>query len=119
MTQPRGDTNERRPRQSSRSTSRSTTRSTAASNAEPPAPSASSDQGDPLEQLSYREAQTALERSLAELQAEDLDVEGMTELYRRACAYAQRCDTLLRSVEAEVLLWDPDQPDAQPQPFNP
>jgi exonuclease VII small subunit len=54
-----------------------------------------------------------------ELQSEDLDVERMTELYQQACAYADRCDTLLRTVEAEVMLWDPDQPDAPPQPLKP
>ncbi|MFN9661719.1 MAG: exodeoxyribonuclease VII small subunit [Cyanobacteriota bacterium] len=71
------------------------------------------------EQLSYREAQSALELSLVELQAEDLDVERMTEVYRRACAYADRCEALLQTVEAQVLLWDPDQPDSPPQPLNP
>lgn len=81
-------------------------------------------QGDPgpdpgVAQLTYREAQAALERSLVELQSDDLDVEGMTELYQHACAYADRCDTLLQSVEAEVMLWDPDQPDAPPQPLKP
>ncbi|MFM7170119.1 MAG: exodeoxyribonuclease VII small subunit [Cyanobium sp.] len=70
-------------------------------------------------QLTYREAQAALERSLVELQSDDLDVERMTELYQQACAYADRCDTLLQSVEAEVMLWDPDQPEAPPQPLNP
>ena len=71
------------------------------------------------DQLSYREAQAALERSLVELQSDDLDVERMTELYQQACAYADRCDTLLRTVEAEVVLWDPDQPERPPQPLNP
>ena len=47
------------------------------------------------------------------------DVERMTELYQQACAYADRCDTLLQAVEAEVMLWDPDQPEAPPQPLNP
>lgn len=70
-------------------------------------------------QLTYREAQAALERSLVALQSDDLDVERMTELYQQACAYADRCDTLLQSVEAEVMLWDPDQPEAPPQPLNP
>lgn len=69
--------------------------------------------------LSYREAHAALERSLVELQSDDLDVERMTELYQRACAYADRCDSLLQSVEAEVMLWDPDQPEHPPQPLNP
>jgi exodeoxyribonuclease VII small subunit len=71
------------------------------------------------ERLNYREAQAALEQTLVELQADDLDVERMTEVYQRACAYADRCDTLLQTVEAQVLLWDPDQPDRPPQPQNP
>lgn len=81
--------------------------------------SAASRAGSGPEQLSYREAQAALEQSLVELQAEDLDVERMTEVYQRACAYADRCDTLLRSVEAQVMLWDPDQPESPLQPLNP
>ncbi len=100
MTQPRGDSPQRPPRSSRRSASSQRAKE------------------EPI-QLSYREAQAALERSLAELQADDLDVERMTELYQQACAYAQRCDTLLQTVEAEVTLWDPDQPDAPPQPLNP
>jgi|694.fasta_scaffold02031_29 exodeoxyribonuclease VII small subunit len=77
-------------------------------------------QPDPaVAQLTYREAQAALERSMVELQSDDLAVERMTELYQQACAYADRCDTLLQSVEAEVMLWDPDQPEAPPQPLNP
>jgi exodeoxyribonuclease VII small subunit len=81
--------------------------------------SAASQAGSSPEPLSYREAQAALEQSLVELQAEDLDVERMTEVYQRACAYADRCDTLLRSVEAQVMLWDPDQPESPLQPLNP
>jgi exodeoxyribonuclease VII small subunit len=69
--------------------------------------------------LTYREAQAALEDSLVELQGEDLDVERMTEVYQRACAFADRCDTLLQTVEAQVLLWDPDQPESPPKPQNP
>lgn len=71
------------------------------------------------EGLTYREAQAALEQSLVELQADDLDVERMTEVYQRACSYADRCDTLLQTVEARVLLWDPDQPERPPQPQTP
>jgi exodeoxyribonuclease VII small subunit len=71
------------------------------------------------EELTYREAQAALEQSLVELQADDLDVERMTEVYQRASAYADRCDTLLHAVEAQVLLWDPDQPERPPQPQTP
>jgi exodeoxyribonuclease VII small subunit len=80
--------------------------------------SAASSAGPKPEALTYREAQAALERSLVELQAEDLDVERMTEVYQRACAYADRCDSLLQTVEARVL-WDPDQPDHPPQPQTP
>lgn len=78
-----------------------------------------SEGGSEISRLTYREAQSALERSLVELQSDDLDVERMTELYQQACAYADRCETLLQSVEAEVMLWDPDQPEAPPQPLNP
>jgi exodeoxyribonuclease VII small subunit len=56
--------------------------------------------------LSYSQAHTALELVLAELQANDLDVEAMTGLYRRGQAYAQRCEAILDQVEQEVLLWD-------------
>jgi exodeoxyribonuclease VII small subunit len=70
-------------------------------------------------ELSFRQAQTALELTLAELQTHDLDVEAMASLYRRAQAYANRCETLLEQVEQEVMQWDPDQPDQPPQPFQP
>jgi exodeoxyribonuclease VII small subunit len=76
-------------------------------------------QGTGAEQLSYRQAQAALERSLVELQSNELDVERMTELYQQACAYADRCDSLLQAVEADVMLWDPDDPEAPPQPLIP
>ncbi|MCP9891539.1 exodeoxyribonuclease VII small subunit [Cyanobium sp. Aljojuca 7D2] len=56
--------------------------------------------------LSYNEAQTALQLTLAALQANDLDVEEMTGLYRRARAYLERCESVLASVEQELLLWD-------------
>jgi exodeoxyribonuclease VII small subunit len=56
--------------------------------------------------LSYNEAQTALQLTLATLQANDLDVEEMTGLYRRARAYIERCESVLASVEQELLLWD-------------
>jgi exodeoxyribonuclease VII small subunit len=81
--------------------------------------SASSSAAPGPEALTYREAQAALEQSLVELQADDLDVERMTEVYQRACAYADRCDTLLQTVEARVLLWDPDQPEHSPHPQTP
>ncbi|MFM7312710.1 MAG: exodeoxyribonuclease VII small subunit [Cyanobium sp.] len=69
-------------------------------------------------QLSFREAQTALELSLAELQSPDLDVEEMAGLYRRASRYAARCEEVLRHVEQEVMQWDPQQPQEPPQPYQ-
>jgi exodeoxyribonuclease VII small subunit len=71
------------------------------------------------EDLSYSEAQTALELALAQLQATDLPVESMGELYLRAQSYAQRCEQLLTQVEQSIALWDPDQPDATPKPLEP
>jgi exodeoxyribonuclease VII small subunit len=70
-------------------------------------------------ELSYRQAQTALELTLSELQTHDLDVEAMASLYRRAQAYADRCETLLGKVEQEVMQWDPENPDLPPQTFLP
>lgn len=70
-------------------------------------------------ELSFREAQTALELSLAELQAPDLDVEQMAGLHRRASRYADRCEQLLQQVEQEVMQWNPDQPDDAPLPYQP
>ncbi|MFM8276835.1 MAG: exodeoxyribonuclease VII small subunit [Cyanobium sp.] len=72
-----------------------------------------------IDDLSFREAQVALELVLSQLQASDLDVEVMVALHRRGQAYAERCETLLRQVEQEVQLWDPDAPDASPRPYPP
>jgi len=69
--------------------------------------------------LSYSEAQTALELTLAQLQASDLPVESMAELYLRARGYAQRCEQLLNQVEQSIALWDPEQPDDKPKPLEP
>jgi len=69
-------------------------------------------------QLSFRDAQTALELSLAALQAPDLDVEEMAGLYRRASTYADRCEQLLQRVEQEVMQWDPAQPQEPPRPYQ-
>ena len=68
--------------------------------------------------LRFRDAQTALELSLAELQSPDLDVEDMAGLYRRASLYAARCEQLLQQVEQEVMQWDPGQPETPPQPYQ-
>jgi len=77
------------------------------------------DDDDIAGQLSFREAQTALELSLAELQAADLDVEEMAGLHRRASRYAERCEQLLQQVEQEVMQWDPGQPQEPPLPYRP
>lgn len=69
--------------------------------------------------LTYNEAQTALQLTLAALQANDLDVEEMTGLYRRARAYIERCETVLGSVEQELLLWDDSSEAAGPIPESP
>lgn len=63
------------------------------------------------EDLSFRQAQAALELTLAHLQASDLDVEALADLYRRAQGYADRCEALLQQVEQEVMQWEPSQPD--------
>ncbi|MEX0588723.1 MAG: exodeoxyribonuclease VII small subunit [Cyanobium sp.] len=56
--------------------------------------------------LSYNEAHTALQLTLASLQANDLDVEEMTGLYRQARTYLERCEAVLAHVEQEILLWE-------------
>ncbi|MEN9767115.1 MAG: exodeoxyribonuclease small subunit [Cyanobacteriota bacterium] len=56
--------------------------------------------------LSYQEASTALELALSQLQTSDLEVEQMAGLYRRAKAYAARCEALLAVVEQEVIEWE-------------
>ena len=69
--------------------------------------------------LTYNEAQTALHLTLAALQANDLDVEEMTGLYRRARAYIERCEAVLASVEQELLLWDDSSEAAGPMSESP
>ncbi len=59
-------------------------------------------------QLSFQEARTALELSLAQLQAADLEVEAMAGHYRRALTYLERCESVLAQVEQDVIEWDPD-----------
>jgi exodeoxyribonuclease VII small subunit len=68
--------------------------------------------------LSFRESQTALELCLAQLQDQELDVESMADLYRRALAYAGRCESVLQQVEQQVLQWDPTQPELAPKPYT-
>jgi len=69
--------------------------------------------------LSFRQARTALDLTLAELQASDLEVETMATLYRRAQLYADRCEAVLRQVEQDVMQWDPQDPTADPTPLPP
>lgn len=97
-----------------------------ASRSRPPAPDPDSTDTPPdapsdggASDLSYRQAQTALDLTLAELQTSDLDVEALASLYQRAQAYADRCEALLRQVEQEVMQWDPQRPDQPPQALQP
>jgi exodeoxyribonuclease VII small subunit len=74
---------------------------------------------DGVNDLNFREAQTALELCLAQLQASDLEVEAMATLHRRAQAYASHCVQLLEKVEQEVQIWDPERPEHPAQPYQP
>ncbi|MEB3308526.1 MAG: exodeoxyribonuclease VII small subunit [Cyanobacteriota bacterium] len=74
---------------------------------------------DPAADLNYGEARTALDLTLAQLQATDLDVEAMADLFQRAQSYARRCESLLAEVEQEVLLWESNDDDASPEPYQP
>lgn len=58
--------------------------------------------------LSYTQARTAMDLAIAQLQSEDLEVEQMAALYRRALACADRCEQLLAEVELDVTQLDPD-----------
>jgi len=74
---------------------------------------------DGVDDLSYRQARTALDLTLAELQGGDLEVEAMADLSRRAQKYAERCEAVLDQVEQEVMQWDPDYPAQDPPPPTP
>jgi exodeoxyribonuclease VII small subunit len=74
---------------------------------------------DGVDDLNFREAQTALELCLAQLQASDLEVEAMATLHRRAQAYVNHCVHLLEKVEQEVQIWDPERPEQPAQPYQP
>ena len=56
-----------------------------------------------LRELTYNQSRTALEVALSQLQGEDLEVEAMADLYRRALAYAKRCEQVLQQVEQEII----------------
>jgi len=74
---------------------------------------------DGVDDLNFRESQTALELCLAQLQANDLEVEAMGNLHRRAQAYVNHCIHLLEKVEQEVQIWDPERPEQSAQPYQP
>lgn len=82
-------------------------------------PTEPTEPGNGAEDLSFRQAQAALELCLAKLQASDLDVEAMGELHRRAESYVQRCEQLLEQAEQDVMQWDPVHPDAPPATLAP
>ncbi len=83
-----------------------------------PEPAPPQEQEDISAELSYREAQAALQLCLAQLQASDLDIEAMSGLYERAQSYANRCESLLDAIEQDVMQWDPEQPDTAPRPYQ-
>lgn len=56
--------------------------------------------------LSFLEARTALELVMAKLQSDQLEVEEMAGLYRRAEAFARRCEAVLNQVEQDVVEWE-------------
>lgn len=109
----------RRSRQTSRTASDDTPAEARLDAAAPEAAAQGPGEDDIAAQLSFRDAQTALELSLAELQSADLDVEQMAGLYQRASRYADRCEQLLQQVEQEVMQWDPGQPQDSPLPYQP
>jgi exodeoxyribonuclease VII small subunit len=85
---------------------------------DPPPPSSPNGE-DGIDDLSFRQARTALDLTLAELQGGELEVEAMAALYRRAQRYADRCEAVLRQVEQEVMQWDAQDPQQAPQPYQP
>ena len=88
--------------------------------AEPPSsPPLPEESGDGIDDLNFRQARTALDLTLSELQSSELDVEAMADLYRRALRYADRCEAVLAQVEQEVMQWNPQEPANEPEPFAP
>lgn len=66
------------------------------------------------QQLTFAQSRTALDLALAALQSEDLEVEAMAGLYRRAVAYADRCERVLEQVQQEVEELDLSVMETQP-----
>jgi exodeoxyribonuclease VII small subunit len=77
---------------------------------QPPAASATPDWLADIQQLSFQDAHTALQLTMAQLQASDLDVEQMAGLYQRARAYAAHCEAVLARVEQDVIEWGSEPP---------
>ncbi|MCP9772713.1 exodeoxyribonuclease VII small subunit [Synechococcus sp. Tobar12-5m-g] len=67
-----------------------------------------------LRELTYNQARTALEVALGQLQSEDIEVEAMADLYRRALAYAQRCEQVLQQVEQEIIQYQTAELEGEP-----
>lgn len=69
----------------------------------PPSPTPAEDSWrEETQQLTFAQSRTALELTLAALQSEDLEVEAMAGLYKRAVAYADRCEEVLQQVQQHV-----------------
>ncbi|MFZ4805266.1 MAG: exodeoxyribonuclease VII small subunit [Synechococcus lacustris] len=70
----------------------------------------------PSKPLSYAEAQGALERTLVQLQNEELEIEQLPELYAEAMVYEQRCLEVLQQVTQEIQQLDPENLSLSPLP---
>lgn len=90
-------------------------------NAEAPAKTdtiAEAERDEEINALNFRQARTALDLVLAQLQASDLEVEAMATLVRQAQRYADRCEAVLRQVEQDVMQWDAQDPESDPLPLS-
>lgn len=86
---------------------RSTRRAKPSTGGPPEQPVHASSWDQEIAELTYAQARTALELAVGQLQSEDLEVETMADLYRRALAYAQRCEEVLQQVDQEIMQLDP------------
>ncbi|MCX5930961.1 MAG: exodeoxyribonuclease VII small subunit [Cyanobium sp. CZS 48M] len=75
---------------------------------------ADNDWWEETQQLTFAQSRTALELTLAALQSEELEVEAMAGLYRRAVAYADRCEQVLQQVQQQVEELDLNSLEPQP-----
>ncbi|CAK6693094.1 MULTISPECIES: exodeoxyribonuclease VII small subunit [unclassified Synechococcus] len=82
---------------------------------QPPSPEPAEDSWlEETQQLTFAQSRTALELTLAALQSEELEVEAMAGLYRRAVAYADRCEQVLQQVQQQVEELDQNALETQP-----